>query len=158
VVARGPPPRAGEDHVLHIRAAHALVRAFAHHPAHGVDDVRLAATVRPDDAGQSRLDSELGIVAEALEAGQAQALEFHRRDPSARRRFLRLCFVTRAGRNSFFAGPPRGLAAISESRNQPRRPTNLCETERRRAVPRYLAPALTGRSARINSLTISLRF
>jgi hypothetical protein len=33
-----------------------------------------------------------------------------------------------ARRESFFAWPTQGLAAISESRNQPRRKTNLCET------------------------------
>ena len=84
-VARGPLAGAGEDDVVHPRAAHRLERALAHHPAQGLDEVRLAAAVRADDAGQARLDLELGGVAEALEAGQAQALEFHRGDPSARR-------------------------------------------------------------------------
>jgi hypothetical protein len=37
-------------------------------------------------------------------------------------------FVTIAGRESFFAWPAQGLAAISESRNQPWREENLCET------------------------------
>ena len=82
-VARRAPAGAGEDHVLHARAAHVLERAFAHHPAQGLDEVRLAAAVRPDDAGQARLDPKFGGVAEALEAGQAEALEFHRRGPSA---------------------------------------------------------------------------
>ena len=83
VVARGTLAGAGEDDVLHARAAHVLERALAHHPAQSLDEIRLAAAVRPDDAGQARLDLEFGGVAEALEAGQAQALEFHRRDPSA---------------------------------------------------------------------------
>ena len=86
VVARGAPAGAGEDHVLHAGAAHVLERALAHHPAQGLDEIRLAAAVRPDDAGQARLDPELGGVAEALEAGQAQALEFHRPDPCSRAR------------------------------------------------------------------------
>ena len=84
-VARRAPGGAGEDHVLHARAAHVLERAFAHHPAQRLDEVRLAAAVRPDDAGQPGLDPELDAVAEALEAGQAQALKFHRRCPSAGR-------------------------------------------------------------------------
>ena len=77
-VARGTLSRAGEDDVVHARAAHALERRLAHHPAQRFDEIRLAAAVRTDDAGQARLDPEIGRVAEALEAGQAQALEFHR--------------------------------------------------------------------------------
>ncbi len=84
-VARRPLAGAGEDDVVHARAAHGLERALAHHPAQGLDQVRLAAAVRADDAGQARLDLELGGVAEALEAGQAQALEFHRGDLVLRR-------------------------------------------------------------------------
>jgi hypothetical protein len=84
VVARGPSARAREDHVLHAGGAHVLIRTLAHHPAQGFDQVRLAAAIRPDDAGEAGLDLELGAIAEALEAGQAQALEFHRRDPSVR--------------------------------------------------------------------------
>src|ERR1700733_13994027 len=128
VVARGTPAGACEDHVLHARAAHVLERALAHHPAQSFDEVRLAATVRPDDAGQSGLDSELSAVAKALEAGQAQALELHPRDPSAQRR-LCAAHLTIACRESFFARLRHGLAAISESRNQPRQEENLCETE-----------------------------
>ena len=106
VVARGTSAGAREDDVLHARGAHVLERTLAHHPAQGLDEVRFAATVRPDDAGQARLDPELGAVAEALEAGQAQALEFHRRDPSARRglcgpRFRHVCLAA----NHFSRGP-----------------------------------------------------
>ena len=82
VVARGAPAGAAEDDVLHAGAAHVLERRLAHHPAQGFDQIRLAAAVRTDDAGQARLDLEIGGIAEALEAGQAQALEFHRRGPS----------------------------------------------------------------------------
>ena len=83
VVAGGTLAGAGENDVLHAGAAHVLERTLAHHPAQRLDKIRLAAAVRPDDAGQARLDPEFGSVAEALEAGQAQALEFHRRDPPA---------------------------------------------------------------------------
>ena len=77
VVARGPAAGAGEDDVVHAGGAHGLERTLAHHPAQRLDEIRLAAAVRADDAGQAGLDLELGGVAEALEAGQAQALEFH---------------------------------------------------------------------------------
>ena len=82
VVARGALAGAAENDVLHARAAHVLERRLAHHPAQRLDQIRLAAAVGTDDAGQARLDLEIGRIAEALEAGQAQALEFHRRRPS----------------------------------------------------------------------------
>ena len=59
-VARRPVRRAGEDHVVHAGGAHALVRGLAHDPAQRLDEVRLAAAVRPDDAGEPRLDDEIG--------------------------------------------------------------------------------------------------
>ena len=49
---------AGEDHVVHAGGAHALVRGLAHDPAQRLDEVRLAAAVRPDDAGEPRLDQK----------------------------------------------------------------------------------------------------
>ena len=121
VVARRTAARAREDHVLHAGGAHVLERTLAHHPAQRFDQIRLAAAVRPDDAGQPRLDLELGAVAEALEAGEAQALEFHRTDPSVRHGALCAAHNRLAPSESFFARPTQGLAAIGESRNQPRR-------------------------------------
>ena len=47
---RRPITGAIEDHVLHRLAAQCGGLGFAQHPAHGVDDVRLAATVGADDA------------------------------------------------------------------------------------------------------------
>ena len=76
-VARRPIAAAGEDHVVHARRAHALVGAFAHHPAQRLDEVRLAAPVRPDDARQPRLDLEIGRLDEALEADEAEFGEVH---------------------------------------------------------------------------------
>ncbi len=58
VVARRPVGIAGEDHVVHVGGAHRLVRGFAHHPAQRFDQIGLAAAVRADHAGQSRLDHE----------------------------------------------------------------------------------------------------
>ncbi len=132
VVARGAPAGAGEDDVLHAGAAHVLERTLAHHPAQGFHEVRLAAAVRADDAGQARLDPEFGVVAEALEAGQAQALEFHRRDPSGFGAGLCACAVRHVcfARESFFARRRHGLAAIGESRNQSGGTKKLCETAR----------------------------
>src|SRR5690606_23153158 len=79
-VARGPGRGAGEDHVVHAGRAHVLVRAFAHHPAQRLDEVRLAAAVRPDDAGQSALDDEFGGIDEGLEAEEPQPGELHARN------------------------------------------------------------------------------
>ena len=69
-VARRPVVVAGEDDVVHLGGAHRLVRGFAHHPAQRLDQVRLAATVRPDHAGQARLDQEVGRLDEGFEADQ----------------------------------------------------------------------------------------
>ena len=49
---------AGEDHVVHGRRAHALVRGLAHHPAQRLQQVGLAAAIWADDARQTLLDQE----------------------------------------------------------------------------------------------------
>ena len=77
VVARRPGARAVEDHVVHAVAAHDAGAVLAHHPAQRLEQVRLAAAVRADDAGQARGDDELGRVDEALEPEEAQAGEVH---------------------------------------------------------------------------------
>ena len=59
-VAGGALGRAGEDHVVHGGGAHALVGGLAHHPAQRFEQVRLAAAVGPDDAGEAFLDRKLG--------------------------------------------------------------------------------------------------
>ena len=95
-VARRPVVGAGEDHVVHLGGAHRLVRGLAHHPAQRFDQVRLAAAVRPDHAGQARLDQEVGRLDEGLEAEQAQPREFH---------FSSIPVVVRAGRIPLGSGP-----------------------------------------------------
>ena len=75
VVAGRARAGAGEDHVVHAVAAHRRRAVLAHHPAQGLEQVRLAAAVRPDDARQPLVDHELGRVDEALEAEEAQAGE-----------------------------------------------------------------------------------
>ncbi len=68
---------AGEDHVGQRIAAQAAGRAFAHHPAHRVDDVRLAAAVRTDDAGHVGRQVQRGRIDEGLEAGQLDGRQAH---------------------------------------------------------------------------------
>ena len=77
MIARRTLGVAGEDHVVHLRRAHGLVGSFAHDPAHGLDQIRLAAAVRADDAGQSGFDRKVGRFDEGFEADQAQPRELH---------------------------------------------------------------------------------
>ena len=67
-VARRASGRTGKDDVVHARGAHVLVGILAHHPAQGLDEIRLAAAIGPDDAGQPRFDDEIGRLHERLEA------------------------------------------------------------------------------------------
>ena len=71
-VAGRPVLRAGEDHVVHGRAAHALIGGLAHGPAQRLEQVRLAAAVRPDHAGESRLDQDFGRLDKGFEAEKAK--------------------------------------------------------------------------------------
>ena len=68
---------AGKDHVGQRVAAQAAGRAFAHHPADGVDDVRLAASVRPHHAGHVGGQVQGGRVDEGLEAGELDGGKTH---------------------------------------------------------------------------------
>src|SRR3546814_9996664 len=71
-VARGARRGAGEDDILHAAAAHRLGTRFAHHPADRFEQVRLAATIGADDAGQPGLDAQFGRFDETFETGEAQ--------------------------------------------------------------------------------------
>ncbi len=62
---------------VHVVGAEGLVGAFAHGPAHGLDEVGLPAAVRPDDACKAGLDQKLGGLHEGLEAEEPEAGEFH---------------------------------------------------------------------------------
>ena len=67
--------RSGKDHVLHVRAAQGLGALFAQHPAHPVQDVRLAAPVRPHHHGNAgSRHGQLRAVTEALEAEDVDLL------------------------------------------------------------------------------------
>jgi hypothetical protein len=62
--------RAVEDDVLHRLAAQLRGFRFAEHPAHRVDDIGLAAAVRPDHADQLPGHLEVGRIDEGLETGE----------------------------------------------------------------------------------------
>ncbi len=76
-VARRTASRAREDDVVHPGGAHVLVGVLPHDPAQRLDEVRLAAAVRPDDPGQPRLNQDVRRLHERLEADDAQAGQFH---------------------------------------------------------------------------------
>ncbi len=77
IVATGAVVGASKDHVVHVRGAQRLVRGLAHHPAQGLDQVRLAAAVGTDHAGEARLDQKVGRLDEGFETEQAQSRELH---------------------------------------------------------------------------------
>ena len=69
--------RAVEDHVGHRVAAQMARRQFAHDPAHGVDDVRLATTVRADDTRQVVRETDQSGIDEGFEARELDLGESH---------------------------------------------------------------------------------
>ena len=50
---------AAEDHVFHSIAAQALGALLAKHPGERIDDVALAASVRPDNRGHAMVERQL---------------------------------------------------------------------------------------------------
>ena len=71
--------RAIEDHVGHRVAAQVLRGNLAHHPADRVDDVRLAAAIRADDASQVAGKRDGGGIDERLETGEFYPGKAHSR-------------------------------------------------------------------------------
>ncbi|KPZ25128.1 hypothetical protein ALO56_200182 [Pseudomonas viridiflava] len=69
--------RTVEDDVGHRLAAQVLGRAFAHDPAHGVDDVGFSATVGADDSRHVAGEVHRGGVDEGFEPRQLDALQTH---------------------------------------------------------------------------------
>jgi hypothetical protein len=69
--------RAVEDHVLHRAAAQGRGPRLAQHPAHRVDDVGLAAAVRPHHAHQIARREHGRRVDEGLETGKLEFGETH---------------------------------------------------------------------------------
>ena len=74
---------AAEDDVFHRAAAEVPRALLAHAPADGVDDVRLAAAVRADDAQDVVVEVEDGAVDERLEADELELLDLHPGAPRA---------------------------------------------------------------------------
>ncbi len=77
MIAPRPAGIAGEDDVVHLAGAHRFVGGLAHDPAHGLDEVRLAAAVRTDHAGQAGFDLKVGRFDEGFESDQAQPRQLH---------------------------------------------------------------------------------
>ena len=69
--------RTGEDHVGQGIAAQAAGGAFAHHPAHRIDDVGLAAAVRADHTGHVGRQVQRGGIDEGLETGELDRGQAH---------------------------------------------------------------------------------
>ena len=80
--------RAGEDDVLHLAAAQRLGALLAHHPGERIHDVGLAGAVRPDDAGDARLELQRRRGREGLEPLQGQALQVQRSSSRRSRTFV----------------------------------------------------------------------
>ena len=81
VVASRAGVRSREDDVVHRGRAHRLVRVLAHHPAQRFDQVRFAAAVRSDHAGQARLDDKIGRFNKGLETEKTQPGKNHTEEP-----------------------------------------------------------------------------
>ena len=71
-IARRAACGAGENDVVHAAAANRLGARFAHRPAERLKQVRLAATIGPDHAGQPGLDPQLGRLDEAFETAKLE--------------------------------------------------------------------------------------
>ena len=95
-ITRGALRGAGKDHIFHTAAAHRFGRIFAHHPAQSLKQVRFAAAIGADHAGQPSLDMQLSRLDKAFKACEFEPLDPHsvprRGQPYglARARFLQL--------------------------------------------------------------------
>src|SRR5690606_16788782 len=69
--------RAFEDDVLHLAAAKRLGALLAQHPADGVGDVALSATVGTDNRGYTGLETEGRVVGKTFETVELESLEMH---------------------------------------------------------------------------------
>ena len=66
-----------ENDIRHLAAAQCLRGGFTEHPADRIDNVGLAATVRPDNAGDSFGEFEHGSVGKGFETLDFEGLEIH---------------------------------------------------------------------------------
>jgi hypothetical protein len=78
VVAARPRVGAGEDHGVHIRRTHGLVRGLAHDPAQRLHQIGFATAIGPDHPGQAGFDQEVRGLYERLESDETQARKLHR--------------------------------------------------------------------------------
>ncbi len=67
-----------KDNVSHRFAAQHLGRTLAHHPAHGIDDVRLAATIGPHHGHQVCREIGHGWIDKGFESCEFYFIESHR--------------------------------------------------------------------------------
>ena len=74
-IARRAVGAAGKDDIVHFAAAHGGGTGFAHHPAHGVEQIRLAAPLGADHGREARFDKHLRRFDEALETGKSETRE-----------------------------------------------------------------------------------
>jgi len=77
--SRGPLSPAGKDHVRSLLTTQRAVTLLAKNPAHGVGNVALAASVRPNDGSNPFVKFELGLGRESLVALQGQSFKSHER-------------------------------------------------------------------------------
>ena len=84
-----------KHHVGQRVAAQPAGRGFTHDPADGIDDVGLAATVRPDDTGQVAVDRDGRLIDKRFKTGQLDGLEPHRRGACLDRKEITLQFARR---------------------------------------------------------------
>ena len=77
-VAGRPAGAAREDHIVHLAAADGRGPGFAHHPAHRIEQVGLAAAVRADHGGQTRFYEQLRRFDEGFETGKPEPGELQR--------------------------------------------------------------------------------
>ena len=78
--------RSGEDDIFHLLGSQRPGRLGAHHPGKGVDQVRLARSVRTDHHGDTGFEFEAGPVGERLEPNNFQRFEKHESQPCYFRR------------------------------------------------------------------------
>ena len=72
--------RAVENHVRHFAAAQRLGRLLAQNPANRVRNIRFAAAIGPDNAGDARLEIQRSFVRKRLEPQHGQILQIHGRN------------------------------------------------------------------------------
>src|SRR6185312_12409432 len=84
-IAGRPARRTCKDHIVHLAAADRGGAGLAHHPAHGIEQVGLAAAVRADHGGKAGLDIELRRFDEGFETGKPETCELQLFGPNSLR-------------------------------------------------------------------------